>query len=61
MGGTCSTHGGTIHEIEVGNPQRKIPVGGPRHILQDNIKIRNCDQFTVLLANTCQFLKFKSS
>jgi hypothetical protein len=41
VGGTCGTHGGWVRCLQgfVGRPKSKRPVGRPRRMWEDNIKL----------------------
>ena len=41
MGGACGAHGEGrgVHRFLVGKPEGKMPLGRPRHRLDDNIKM----------------------
>jgi len=42
MGGSCSAYGGgkrDVYRVLVGKPERKRPLGRPRHRWEDNIKM----------------------
>ena len=41
MGGACSTHGASkgVYRVLVGKPEEKGPLGRPRRIWEDNIKM----------------------
>jgi len=41
MGGACSAYGGRrgVYRVLVGKPEGKRPLGRPRHIWEDHIKM----------------------
>ena len=39
MGGACEAYGGGVHRVLVGKPEGKRPMGRPRRIWEDNIKM----------------------
>jgi len=39
MGGACGVYGGGVHRVLVRKPEGKRPMGRPRRIWEDNIKM----------------------